>query len=94
MALTRLANNDALEGPIASAGGIDLIVAAMRRHSTVADVQTHACKAVWNLCAKNATNKRLARTAGLPALMEAARRAFPGNAAVQDAVKGAIATIP
>ena len=40
---------DVLEEPIAAAGGVELVAAALRRHADHAGVAEAACGALWNL---------------------------------------------
>ena len=58
---------------VAAAGGIKAVVAAMKTHACVADVQLVGCSALRNLSAPGVNEKRVAAAGGIDAVVAAMR---------------------
>ena len=55
--MAKLANHDNGKVKILGAGGIDVILEAMKAHLTIAEVQEDGCRALGNLASNNDNGK-------------------------------------
>ena len=88
-ALLKLAASEQHRGPVAAAGGIDAVVAAMRSHGGDAAVQQYCAGALWNLALSEQHRGPVAAAGGIDALV-AAMGSHGGDAAVQQNCAGAL----
>jgi hypothetical protein len=83
-ALRSLAGNKDNKLTIAAAGGIELVVHDMKRHTEIAEVQEEACGTMKNLARGNADNAVTISAAGGIEAIVAAMTVHTGSAGVQE----------
>ncbi len=84
VALRDLASNDENRSAIMSAGGAEIVVSGMRRHTDAADVQGDSCVALRCLIKTSSDALAVARVGGIDAVVHAMRR-HPDSVDVQGA---------
>merc|ERR1712159_501950 len=67
------------QSAIAAGGGVELTIAAMRRHPEVGALQQSACGALWCLLSKHPENQAATARAGGPGLVVAAVQRHPDD---------------
>ena len=69
--LSSIANNDANQVPIAAAGGITAIVAAMQAHPNDAVLNKSACGALWTIAVNTNNQVTIAVEGGITCMVQA-----------------------